>query len=174
MSTAGKVLALDKLAAQFYSAVSTDRSAIIEKAQAYINSLTGSAQESAKRAVVGESTGEYYVKAMQRVVEKGEGWLVKETARYVVIILLCYIPYSSHSYFRIGKLLESPSLSVEKLDELQRKNNILSAFAHKKYDEAADYLSDASLEDVEDAVRHATASVKVAAGQATERIKQEL
>jgi protein disulfide-isomerase A6 len=75
---------------------------------------------------------------------------------------------------RIGKLLQSPSLAPEKLDELQRKNNILSAFVHRKFDEAADALSDASLDDVEEAVRHATASVKVAAGQATDRVKQEL
>jgi protein disulfide-isomerase A6 len=76
-----------------------------------------------------------------------------------------------HTLSSLGKLLESPSLAPEKLDELQRKNNILSAFAHRKFDEAADALSDASFED---AVRHATASVKSAASQATDRVKEEL
>lgn len=74
---------------------------------------------------------------------------------------------------RIGKLLKSTSLAPEKLDELQTKNNILSSFAHRIYDEA-EALSDVSLEDVEDAVRHATASAKTIAAQATDRVKAEL
>jgi protein disulfide-isomerase A6 len=162
LPTAGKLAALDKFASQFFSAAESNRSTILKLAQEYVSSITGGVvggkvvNEVAKRTV-GEdkTTAEYYIKAMQRIAEKGEGWVAKETTR-------------------IGKLLESPSLAPEKLDELQRKNNILSAFVHRKYDEAADYLSDASLEDVEDAVRHATASVKVAAGQATDRIKEEL
>ncbi|KAG7528350.1 hypothetical protein FFLO_06227 [Filobasidium floriforme] len=158
LPTAGKVLALDQLASKFFSAASSsDRSSILEQAQAYVAKLTGSAKTGAEDVVkrANGSEGEYYIKAMQRVVEKGEDWLSKETTR-------------------IGKLLQSPSLAPEKLDELQRKNNILSAFVHRKFDEAADALSDASLDDVEEAVRHATASVKVAAGQATDRVKQEL
>ena len=185
MPTAGKILALDKLASQFFSAASSsDRSSILEKAQAYIAKLTGSAEASAKDVVKrGNVEGDYYVKAMQRVVEKGEDWLSKETTRFVppslpLARIRSVIDPVARAYRRltrrIGKLLQSPSLAPEKLDELQRKNNILSAFVHRKFDEAADVLSDASLEDVEDAVRHATASVKVAAGQATDRVKQEL
>jgi protein disulfide-isomerase A6 len=94
-----------------------------------------------------------------------------KTIRFCIPTLIIASPAMSR---RIGKLLQSPSLAPEKLDELQRKNNILSAFVHRKFDEAADALSDASLDDVEEAVRHATASVKVAAGQATDRVKQEL
>lgn len=156
LPTAGKVLALDELAARFFSAgSSSDRSSILEQAKTLLAKLTGSAKAATgveQKTIV---EGDYYVKAMQRVVEKGEDWLSKETTR-------------------IGKLLQSPSLAPEKLDELQKKNNILSAFVHRKFDEAADALSEASLEDVEDAVRHATASVKVAAGQATDRVKEEL
>jgi protein disulfide-isomerase A6 len=94
-----------------------------------------------------------------------------KTIRFCIPTLIIASPAMSR---RIGKLLQSPSLAPEKLDELQRKNNILSAFVHRKFDKAADALSDASLDDVEEAVRHATASVKVAAGQATDRVKQEL
>jgi protein disulfide-isomerase A6 len=78
LPTAGKVLALDKLAAQFFGASSAeDRSSILTKAKAYIANLTGSKTVAEPTAV----EGEYYVKAMQRIVEKGENWLGKETTR---------------------------------------------------------------------------------------------
>ena len=101
----------------------------------------------------------------------GQWWMSRKVMLMLIPLSASHPPPPAYS---LGKLLESPSLAPEKLDELQRKNNILSAFAHRKFDEAADALSDASLEDVEDAVRHATASVKSAATQATDRVKQEL
>jgi protein disulfide-isomerase A6 len=83
LPTAGKVLALDQLASKFFSAASSDRSSILEQAQAYVAKLTGSAKTGAEDVVkrANGSEGEYYVKAMQRVVEKGEDWLSKETTR---------------------------------------------------------------------------------------------
>jgi protein disulfide-isomerase A6 len=83
LPTAGKVLALDQLAARFFSAgSSSDRSSILEQAQAYVAKLTGSAKTGAEDVVKrGNAEGDYYVKAMQRVVEKGEDWLSKETTR---------------------------------------------------------------------------------------------
>jgi protein disulfide-isomerase A6 len=84
LPTAGKVLALDQLASKFFSAASSsDRSSILGQAQAYVAKLTGSAKTGAEDVVkrANGSEGEYYVKAMQRVVEKGEDWLSKETTR---------------------------------------------------------------------------------------------
>ncbi|KAK8864226.1 protein disulfide-isomerase domain [Kwoniella newhampshirensis] len=118
--TAGKVLTLDTLASTFFSAKLPERPDILTKAREYIGTLTD------KKANV---SAEYYVKAMERVLEKGEGWVVKEQAR-------------------IAGLLASPSLAPTKLDELKVKANILSAFAVKKaeeaYEAAGEYLGDAA------------------------------
>lgn len=65
---AGKVAPLDTLASEFFMNKS-DRDAIIQRARDALSS---------EQAQAG-----YYVKAMERIVEKGEAWLVKEQARYV-------------------------------------------------------------------------------------------
>jgi protein disulfide-isomerase A6 len=48
---------------------------VLEQARAYLSSLGSSVD---KRTNV---SAEYYVKAMERIVEKGETWLVKEQTR---------------------------------------------------------------------------------------------
>ena len=70
---AGKVAPLDTLASEFFTA-KTDRQAIIARAQEALTSVDSTARTQAS----------YYVKAMERVVEKGEAWLVKEQGRYVI------------------------------------------------------------------------------------------
>ncbi|EIW70859.1 hypothetical protein TREMEDRAFT_38433 [Tremella mesenterica DSM 1558] len=120
---AGKVLALDEFASTFFSASLPDRPEILNKARDYLVSTFGSAKKEAN------TTAEYYVKAMERMLSKGEGWLVKEQAR-------------------IAGLLASPSLAPTKLDELKIKANILSSFVAKKaeevYEEAADVVKGAT------------------------------
>lgn len=69
---AGKVAPLDSLASEFFTA-KTDREAIIARAQEALSSVNETSRAQAS----------YYVKAMERVVEKGEAWLVKEQGRYV-------------------------------------------------------------------------------------------
>lgn len=159
LPTAGKVLALDTLASRFFSASSsTDRSSYLDQAQAYLQS---NLPESSR------ATAEYYIKVMQRIGEKGTSWLNKETDRLTKLV---------------SSSTSSPNaLAPEKLDQIQQRLNVLSSFVHKTYDEAAEALSDAasdlsdlSADQVEDAVRHATGSVKAAAGQVTDRIKEEL
>jgi protein disulfide-isomerase A6 len=73
--TAGRVLTLDFFAQQFFSAVPTERPELLKKAQAYIGTL--GAQTDAKV----NTSADYYVKAMERILSKGEAWLVKEQAR---------------------------------------------------------------------------------------------
>ena len=75
--TAGKVLTLDFFAQQFFSAGSDDRPDLLKKAKAYIGTLG----EQADKTV--NTSADYYVKAMERVLSKGESWLVKEQTRSV-------------------------------------------------------------------------------------------
>ena len=70
---AGKVAPLDEIAAEFFTA-KTGREAIVARAQ---EALAGLADLDEKA----RSQAGYYVKAMERVVEKGEAWLVKEQGR---------------------------------------------------------------------------------------------
>ncbi|WVQ99238.1 protein disulfide-isomerase domain [Kwoniella sp. CBS 9459] len=114
--TAGKVLTLDTLASNFFSASLPERPDVLAKAREYISTLTGGDQKT-------NASAEYYVKAMERVLEKGEGWLAKEQAR-------------------IAGLLASPSLAPTKLDELKIKANILTSFAVTKAEEAYEAAGD--------------------------------
>jgi protein disulfide-isomerase A6 len=68
------MLHLDTLAATFYSSPAASRPEILKRAQAYVAELTGEANK----------TASYYVKAMEKVLDQGESWLAKETARWVV------------------------------------------------------------------------------------------
>lgn len=71
LETAGRALPLDKLAAEFFTAPSVDRAGILARAREVVANLTAPTA----------ATGAYYVKAMERVLEKGEDWIKKETAR---------------------------------------------------------------------------------------------
>ncbi len=67
-------MTLDFFAQQFFSAVPTERPELLKRAQAYIGTL--GSQEAKVNA-----SAEYYIKAMERMLSKGETWLVKEQAR---------------------------------------------------------------------------------------------
>ena len=75
---AGKVLTLDFFAQQFFSAGMPERPELLKKAQAYISTLGGNDKKL-------NTSAEYYVKAMERVLSKGETWLVKEQTRSVPV-----------------------------------------------------------------------------------------
>ena len=71
---AGKVLTLDTLASNFFSADLPSRSEVLDQAKEYLTSLTPTDTKV-------NTSAAYYVKAMERVLEKGEAWLTKEQAR---------------------------------------------------------------------------------------------
>lgn len=75
---AGKVLPLDQLASDFFTSAVPDRSEILAKAKKALADLSSSTDSVTKKA---NASGEYYVKAMERMIEKGETWLVKEQTR---------------------------------------------------------------------------------------------
>jgi protein disulfide-isomerase A6 len=72
---AGKVLGLDTIASNFFTAGLPERPAVLEKARAYLSSLGSNAD------LKTNTSATYYVKAMERMMDKGESWLVKEQAR---------------------------------------------------------------------------------------------
>jgi protein disulfide-isomerase A6 len=76
---AGKVLTLDTLASSFFSADLPSRPQVLDKAKEYVSSLGQSATDAKANA-----SASYYLKAMERVMEKGEAWVTKEQARYVL------------------------------------------------------------------------------------------
>lgn len=53
-----------------------ERPAFVQQARDYLAGL--SAGELANKA---NASAQYYLKAMERITDKGEGWLVKEQAR---------------------------------------------------------------------------------------------
>ncbi len=78
-TAAGKLKDLDSLASNFFVANLPERPAVLDKAREYIIGLTSATVD--PKANISAS---YYVKAMERVLEKGEGWLAKEQARCVL------------------------------------------------------------------------------------------
>ncbi|KAJ9092111.1 hypothetical protein QFC21_006977 [Naganishia friedmannii] len=154
LATAGRALALDKLSAEFFSSPAADRPAVLSRARAYVANLTS---HTAKQATGGHpnvpgtasaltAAAEYYIKAMERVLDKGESWLGKETARFT-------------------KLSASPSLAPAKMDEIAIKRNILSTFISRTFDDAAELAEDAV-----DAVRGVGERVRDVVGEATKSV----
>ncbi|KAJ9099698.1 hypothetical protein QFC20_005631 [Naganishia adeliensis] len=141
LETAGRALPLDKLAYQFFSAPHVDRAGILARAKEVVANLTAPAS----------TTGAYYVKAMERVLEKGEDWIKKETARFT-------------------KLSSSTSLAPAKMDEIIIKRNILSSFITQPLADAAEAVKHAG-EKAGSVVGEATKSVHSVIDTATEAVK---
>ena len=79
---AGKVLTLDTLASTFFSSADLpSRSQVLDQAKEYVSSLGVTDTKV-------NTSAAYYLKAMERVIEKGEAWLAKEQARWVMVSLL--------------------------------------------------------------------------------------
>jgi protein disulfide-isomerase A6 len=72
---AGRVLPLDKLAYSFFTSAIPERPEFIKQAQEYLTNLASSGNNKTT------TTAEYYIRAMQRIADKGESWLTKEQAR---------------------------------------------------------------------------------------------
>lgn len=85
------MLTLDTLASNFFSSADIpSRSQILDQAKDYISSLGVSDTKI-------NASATYYVKAMERVIEKGEAWLTKEQARSV----------SKHAKGTVGSMFRS-------------------------------------------------------------------
>jgi protein disulfide-isomerase A6 len=72
---AGRVLSLDTLASNFFTADLPSRSQVIAQAKEYVASISNSTDKKVSASAT------YYLKAMERVMEKGEAWVSKEQAR---------------------------------------------------------------------------------------------
>lgn len=102
---AGRIEAFDELASKFFSATADIRGEILV--------------EAAKLAEEIGSTAAHYLKIMNKIIEKTDSYLGKESTR-------------------LASILKKRSLSDLKLDEIKVKANILSAFAPRKTEEVAD------------------------------------
>ncbi|KAL1405437.1 hypothetical protein Q8F55_009068 [Vanrija albida] len=109
---AGKITSLDVLAHEFMDEIPT-RAEIVKRTKDAVTEFVSTADDKAKVAA------EYYHKAMERIVEKGDAWLEKEKTR-------------------LTNLLAKDSLASSKLDELKVKVNILESFVAKRVGEFVD------------------------------------
>ena len=114
------------------------------------------------------ASAEYYVKAMERMIEKGETWLGKEQSRCVCLGIVKACPWLIAC--RIAGLLASPSLSAVKLDELRVKANILSSFTVGKLGEAVDAAQNMAADAVESAQGMAGDAANAASGAAGDAV----
>ncbi|EJU04800.1 disulfide-isomerase precursor [Dacryopinax primogenitus] len=89
-----------------------------------------------------KTSGDYYLRVMNKVSESGE-WLHKESAR-------------------LASILQKKTLAPAKLDEIQRKANILASFVEEKLKEAADEA------------QHVFNAGSEKGAEATERVREEL
>jgi len=95
---AGKVDALDEIAAKFVGSNKQEKESLLKKAEGVLSGLSAKAKKSA----------DYYVKAMAKVAEKGEEFVTKEKER-------------------LSKMI-SGSVAADKADEFTVRLNILSSF----------------------------------------------
>jgi protein disulfide isomerase-like 2-2 len=119
---AGRLPALDGFASRFYQAAAALRSSILSEATKYMEELRTNDVTGAKT-----SAAQYYVRVMERIMRDGTEYVKRESGR-------------------IGKLLQKhvdgvSRLTGEKLDELQRKANVLSAFLNERIGQAAERAS---------------------------------
>lgn len=118
---AGRLPALDALAARFYHAADNARSTIVDEVQAFIANLRKNADAYSANK---ETAAQYYVRVMDRAQRDGIAYIQRESDR-------------------VGKILKKHAdgisqLTGEKLDELQRKANVLTAFMNDRIYKAAE------------------------------------
>merc|ERR1711991_860228 len=100
LPAAGRVAALDDLAAQFLDAAEETRETLVEEAKALWEAYDGSFNKAAK----------YYHQAMKKIIAKGAEYVVSEPAR-------------------LERMIDSGSLKAEKIDEFRARINVLAAFS---------------------------------------------
>jgi protein disulfide-isomerase A6 len=101
-ATAGIIAELDEFVHRFLMAHEDDRHPIVDETAAKVTELGDSVVAS----------GEFYLKAMNRVMNKGTNWLAKESGR-------------------LGNMLKSAAVSSVRKTELMLRKNVLDAFLAK-------------------------------------------
>lgn len=119
---AGRMPALDGFASRFYHAAAGARAAIVDETTKYIDEMKKNLVSPRKIAA-----GQYYMRVMERVTRDGPEYVQRESQR-------------------LGRLLSKhaeglSSLTAEKVDELTRKVNVLSAFTNERIGLAAERAS---------------------------------
>jgi protein disulfide-isomerase A6 len=76
---------------------------------------------------------------MEKVVNGSEGYIAKETKRYVHVSRLSH-DCSLTRFYSLASILKKRVLSAEKLDEIKTKANVLASFAAAKAEEARDTI----------------------------------
>ncbi|WFD31119.1 protein disulfide-isomerase [Malassezia sp. CBS 17886] len=118
---AGRLPALDGLASRFYSAADSARAMIYGEAKKYAAELSKESS-SAK-----DSAAAYYLRVMERATRDGAGYISQESNRIAKIL-------AKHAS-------GAAQFSDEKLDQLQRKANVLGAFTNAKIASMAERAS---------------------------------
>eukprot|EP00882_Tetradesmus_deserticola_P028305 GHRQ01031529.1.p1 GENE.GHRQ01031529.1~~GHRQ01031529.1.p1 ORF type:complete len:132 (+),score=76.33 GHRQ01031529.1:666-1061(+) len=107
----GQVKELDELARSFMAAAPAARKALLSQAQS-----AGDAVDSSSNPDVGGYV-EYYIKTMQRVMDKGDAWIEQETQR-------------------LSKVAEDKAVAAAKRETFQWRRNILASFKAPAADKA--------------------------------------
>ncbi|WFC97327.1 protein disulfide-isomerase [Malassezia yamatoensis] len=135
---AGRMPSLDGLAARFYTAAGNAREELVKEAQRFADELQKKELSPAK-----ETAAAYYLRVMDKVMKEGTDYVKKEAER-------------------LSNLLErhakgTVKFTDDKIDQLQRRANVLSAFmseqiasvANKAASEAQKQTQSLSSEEVE-------------------------
>ena len=115
---AGRMPSLDGLAARFHAAAAADRPSIVDELKTFVSAMRGKGNVTEDKIKVAE----YYQRVMDKASENF-GYIDKETKR-LTSILQKYIDGKSQ-------------LTRDKVDEIQKKANVLKAFTNKRIAEAA-------------------------------------
>lgn len=119
---AGRMPALDGLAARFYHAAEGARKSIFDETKKFVRDIEKKSTEEDKHAAA-----RYYVRVMERATRDGIDYIKRETDR-------------------LARLLQrgaedATKTSAENLDSLQRRINVLSAFVNERVANIAERAS---------------------------------
>ncbi|PKI82346.1 protein disulfide-isomerase [Malassezia vespertilionis] len=118
-SLAGRLPSLDGLASRFYHAAADARDTLVQDAKRFAGELTEKEMSPAK-----DEAARYYLRVMERASRDGLEYVKRESERISKII-------AKHT-------AGTTQLAGEKLDQLQRKANVLSAFLNKRIADSID------------------------------------
>lgn len=122
---AGRMPALDGLAARFYAAADATRESIHQEVAKYVEGMKGAV--SSKRKA---SAGDYYLRVMDRITRDGTEYVQRESDRLSKIL---------------AKSAEGlTALTGHKIDDITRKINVLSAFMNERIANAAEKATQAA------------------------------
>ncbi|EPQ27615.1 uncharacterized protein PFL1_04753 [Pseudozyma flocculosa PF-1] len=110
---AGRMPSLDGIAARWYTSPADGRSTLYQELVSFIESMKGSDKSSPEK----EAAASYYVRVMDKAGENAK-FIEKETKRLAAIL---------------KKYADGTSkLTRQKVDEIKRKHNVLSAFTNER------------------------------------------